>query len=380
MRHGAIGPFSGRESLLLDTYSLKASTSSQFSESLRTKKGPPSSVDEPSKSWPASRDSDTTAVDTGASSKMQTSDILNKITKAKRSQGALVNYTIAQDQLVGNKVKYCGTWLHMREWVETGETRLMNANFCKKFLLCQGCAVRRAAKMHEAYLAKVEHVSDTVPGLIPAMVTLTVKNGKDLEERYEHLKSAWTKMITAARKARSDSGRHSPVEWNKVCGSIRSCEVTISKTREWHPHLHAFVLISDYIDQAKLVEEWENWTGDSKVVDVRKCHGGIKAGLVEVLKYSTKFSSLSPAETYHVHEVLSGKRLIDPQGDLRGVKTGPLESDDISGLTGEYRDFIAEWLWTEMKFRLDYTHDSRIPLAIERPNRKGSIEPTGRKQ
>lgn len=266
-------------------------------------------------------------------------------------------------------VEGCGSWLHFREWYQSGDTRLMNANFCKRHLLCQACAVRRAGKMNEAYLPKVEQVSEAHGSrLIPAMVTLTVKNGPNLEERVDHLKKAWSKMIAARRRFMSNPERHPSVEWAKTVGSLRALEVTRSKSGEWHPHLHVFVLLSRYIQQRKLSEEWEAWTGDSKVVGVTKCKKGISSGLREVLKYSCKFSSMSPADTYHVHSTLRGSRLIDPQGVLRGVQIPDIDSDDIEGLEGPYRDFIASWVFGEDRYKI--TPKATGPLVyISHPHR-----------
>lgn len=293
---------------------------------------------------------------------MQINEILNQITKSKRSQGALVNYAIAQDQIIGNRVGTCGSWLHLRQFTEVEESRIMNANFCRKFLLCQSCAVRRSAKMNAAYLEKVTHVQTTFPKLIPAMITLTIKNGSDLKERINHLKKSWSRMLAAKRKGASESSRNPLIEWNKLHGSIRAMEITISKNGEWHPHLHVFCLLESYVNHKRLSEEWEAFTGDSKIVDVRKCKDGVKAGLVEVLKYATKFSDLTPAETWHVHESCRGSRLIDPQGCLRGVQIPDIESDDLIGCYGSYIDFIASWLWTEKKYKLTKIDECTIPF------------------
>ena len=124
----------------------------------------------------------------------------------------------------------------------------------------------------------------------------------------------------------------------------------------WHVHCHAFVLLTDYIDRENLSEEWSRFTDGSFIVDVRKCHkGDPKSGLIEVLKYSCKFSSMTPEQVWEMHSVFfSGTRLINPMGCLRGVKVGPLESDDISDQTGPYRDFIAIWLQSEAKFKVEY--------------------------
>jgi hypothetical protein len=283
------------------------------------------------------------------------SDVLNRLTKAKRSQSELLPYVLEKDPVTGQKIKWCGSWLHFREWQNTGDTRLLNANFCKRHLLCKACAVRRAAKMNAAYLPKIEQVMKEMPKLIPAMITLTLRNGDDLTERKLLLQDAIKSMYAAARKAANDPVKNLPIEWNKVHGALNAIEVTMGKGG-WHVHCHAFVLLTDYIDREKLSEEWARFTDGSFIVDVRKCHeGDAKKGLIEVLKYSCKFSSMTVEQVWEMHSVFySGTRLINPMGCLRGVLVGPLESDDIEDQTGPYRDFIAIWLQSEAKFKIEY--------------------------
>lgn len=286
---------------------------------------------------------------------MNASDILKRITKAKKSQVSLLRYIEEQDDSLGLKIRWCGSWLYFREWIKSGESRLMNANFCKKHLLCKACAVRRAAKLYEAYLPKIQSVVDQHQGkLVPAMITLTTKNGPDLIERLHHFKSAWSSMLAAKRKASKGSDRHTPIEWNKVLGSLRAIEVTVSKNQEWHVHAHIFVLLTDYIDQPSLSSQWERFTGDSYVVDVRKCRNGIEPGLLEVLKYSCKFSSMTNPQVYEVHSKFRGTRLVDPQGLFRGVPEPDIDSDDSSDMTGPYRDFIARWVASQRGYTLDF--------------------------
>jgi hypothetical protein len=293
------------------------------------------------------------------------SELLNRITRAKVSQEKLVRYAIAQDTVVGNKLRTCGSWLHLREWLEHGgETRLLNANFCKQHVLCSACAVRRAARLVRNYAEKVEQVQKEKPDLIPAMVTLTVRNGEDLAERLAHFKKSWSRMISARRRNVSGGHRHRQIEWCKVVGSVRSLEVTRAKNGLWHPHAHVFVFLSDYIDQNALAAQWERFTGDSFVVGVTKCHGGIVAGLIEVLKYATKQSTMDNEAIWETFRVLRGSRLVDPQGILRGVPEPDLDSDDIEPeLTGATRDYIAAWSEHMRKFTLQ-DFDPEPPLPV----------------
>lgn len=254
---------------------------------------------------------------------------------------------------MASQVAGCGSWLHVREWELSKETRLRNANFCKRFLICPCCASRRAAKMVNAYADKVAVVMDMHPGLIPIMITLTIKNGPDLGERLQHIKDAWKRMGAARRKGASASGRHEAIEMNKVLGSVRAIEVTYNhKAKEWHPHIHIFALVTEFINPAHLSSEWEKFTGDSFIVDVRKVRpksddpeamDPIKGGLIEVLKYVSKPSELPPELLYELYQTAKGSRFTDPHGLMRGIPEIVIEQDDDTGLDGPFRDFLALW-------------------------------------
>lgn len=290
---------------------------------------------------------------------MEASELLKRITKAKRSQTGLVNYVREVDPAIGEKVRFCGSWLHFREWFEHGEggeSKLLNANFCKKHLLCQCCAVRRAGKMVENYESKLSPIIEKRKDLIPAMVTLTLKNGHDLGERLQHFKDSWKSMGAAVRKAKSNPIKNAPLQWNRVDGGVSAIEVVYDnkKGTGWHVHMHVFCLLSSYIDKRRLSDEWQRFTGDSMITDVRKCKGGIIAGLVEVLKYSTKFSSMTSEQTYEVYRTCNSSRLINPFGLLRGASAGDIDGDDITGMTGPFRDFFARWFEHRKTFSVRY--------------------------
>lgn len=297
-------------------------------------------------------------------------DLLNQITDRKIDQGEkLLPYLKKHDEKVWHKVKWCASFLVITEWLESGETRLTNANFCQKHQICASCAVRRGAKLAEKALPKILHIMNSQPNLKPVLVTLTLKNTEDLEEGFQAIRSAWTKMVTARRKGLSDSSRHKRIEWCKVHGGIRSLEVT-NKGRGWHPHIHILALVDEYIDRVRLSKEFEGF-GGGKIVDVRKIRPkeiegedltqfsnkeleekAIISGLLEVLKYPTKFSDLSPSQMLDFYKVSNKKRLTDTFGILRGLDVGDLNSDDDLELSGPTRDWIARWYHSAKRYAL----------------------------
>lgn len=223
---------------------------------------------------------------------------------------------------LSEKIKKCGHWLVFRHYFTVDRLRLHAADFCKKHLLCPLCAVRRGAKYLKAYLDKLQCVRDSNPGLKAYLVTVTVKNGNDLEERFKHLRSAMRKMTQVRRDYLKAPQRNRHVEFAKALGGVHSIEVKRgSGSGLWHPHSHMIWLCHETPDQEKLSKEWQDWTGDSHVVDVRPFHDqeDLVSGFCEVFKYALKFSELELSDNWDAFSLLSGNRLVDSFGLLRGV-------------------------------------------------------------
>ena len=146
------------------------------------------------------------------------------------------------------------------------------------------------------------------------MVTLTVKDGDDLEERYKHLHKSQRELWM-----RKHRGRGSVLDG--VAGAVWSYEAKRGNgSGLWHPHLHMVVLSEHSPDKFSLSAEWENITGDSKIVDVRPISQDDPAsGFIEVFKYAVKFSDQPETDTVSAYQVLKGRRLLDCSGCFRGV-------------------------------------------------------------
>lgn len=241
---------------------------------------------------------------------------LARYSKARHRALEMTDYCKSVDDVkMYNKLSNCANYLLFRHYFTIDEVRLHAAQFCKKHLLCPMCAIRRAAKMLKAYLEKYEQVKQAFPELRPYLVTLTVKNGEDLYERVQHLRQSMRKM-TQARRNYFKGKSH--VEFAKSQGGFHSIEVT-NNGKGWHPHVHMIWLCLEKPDQSKLSREWHDLTGDSFVVDVRPLHDPVD-GFIEVCKYALKFSDLELKDNYHAFDVMSGMRLIDSHGVMRGVK------------------------------------------------------------
>lgn len=260
----------------------------------------------------------------------------------------------------------CGDYLVFRHYYTVDEVKLHGARLCMQHLLCPLCAIRRGAKALKRYLDRWEVIRVEKPALRAFLVTLTVKDGEDLAERFQHLHKAQRELWK-----RKQRGRGSVLDG--VVGAVWSYEVKRGKgSGLWHPHLHMIALAENPPDQGELSREWHNITGDSHVVDVRPISQDDPAsGFVEVFKYAVKFSEQPPEDTVHAFQTLRTKRLMDSAGAFRGVVVPDDLMDDAEGLEGLpfvtlfYRYLSGGYsLSTEADFQ---------PVAASR--RKGEKEP-----
>ena len=273
---------------------------------------------------------------------------IDKYTIAKRRQGVILNHlrdissgiaaapshgVIDYSRLISN-IGDCFNYLVFHNYYTVDELRLVRATSCKKHLLCAPCAIRRAAKAVRAYLARFKEIKASQGDLEPFLLTLTVKNGHSLPERFQHLAKSM-KAILKSRRNYASNGRGYN-EFCKIEGGVYSYELSHS-FHGWHPHIHMIVMVpkSTPIDfdpyspkSSKLSRDWQNITGDSFIVDVRPIEGDPVQGFIEVFKYALKFSDLTPEQTVEAYSYLKGKRLQGSFGCFRGVDVPDSMNDD----------------------------------------------------
>lgn len=274
----------------------------------------------------------------GADESSRLPERIARYTKAKKRSQQMAEYISGmaaescetrKDELskLGCQIDDCASYLLFRNYFTVGKVRLAKAYFCKKHTLCPMCAIRRGAKTLKAYLDRYQIIRDENPDLELSMVTLTVKNGDDLKERYQHLEKSVRKYFDRRRQwLKRNRG------FNELCkaeGAVYSYEIT-NKGKGWHPHIHMLVLTrkGESIDKYRLSSEWEAITGDSKIVDVRPVVGDPADGFMEVLKYAMKFSELSLEHNFSAYEILKGKRMLGCFGLFWGVKVPESMLDD----------------------------------------------------
>lgn len=266
---------------------------------------------------------------------------------------------------LANRLRDCSSWLLFRDYYTIEQKKLHAKNSCYLHLLCPSCSALRASKMIKNIVGKVEQVLADKPKLIPAVITLTVKNGEDLAERFNHLMQSFKTMQNRVRSYHK-MGRGFN-EFCKVDGAFYTVEFTFnSKTNEWHPHIHMFALLTDYIDHTKLLELWRGITGDSFMVNIKKVYGKKKhsgnpltSAVVEVCKYALKFSDLTPENNWVAYQTLKGKRLSGSFGSLRGVKEPDKLTDDLAD--------VNDLPYNELHYNFVYGTSSYYNLTYIKP-------------
>lgn len=293
--------------------------------------------------------------DKGSHGKVPLDDRLGRHTKAKLRLGEMVSYLdsishtdhLAKD--LHSRIKDCCSYLLFHNYFRIDQTKLVTANFCKKHLVCPACAMRRGGKALRTLSERFDSILQGNPELVPWLVTITVKNGADLRERFTHLNNGITTLI---RRRRNDIARGTSLsQLSQVTGGFGSFELTYSESTYWHPHYHSVMLLpaGEKIDPVALSKEWHEITGDSFIVDARRLTLGedntfIKSFL-EVTKYALKFSDMTPELNFEAFKSLRGKRLFRSFGDFFGLKIPDDYSDHNAYLDDEpYIELIYSWM------------------------------------
>lgn len=194
------------------------------------------------------------------------------------------------------RVLDCSTFLEFTYFLNTGEKRLNNANFCK-VRLCPMCSWRRSLKIFGQVSKVMDYVEENY-NYRYIFLTLTVKNcyGEDLRLTLDHMTKSFNKL--SERKAFKQS----------VKGYFRSLEVTYNKDENtYHPHFHLILAVNDsyftdtryYLSQEKWTELWKSSLKVDyiPIVDVRKLKKNRGKEVAEVAKYTVKSEDFIIRET-----------------------------------------------------------------------------------
>jgi hypothetical protein len=263
------------------------------------------------------------------------------------TENATLFGSAAEDVLeAAEKMKTCGGWLMLREYIETGNVRLLRAIFCKKRNLCTMCDAANARRVYADLVPKV--LSLKGQHMHSYMLTLTVKNGPDLlgliDLIFKSLRKIWN---------RKKSGRgNGPLR--HVYGMVVCLEITRNKTTgHWHPHAHCLVtcLPGRWVAAAEMRQEWLALTGADQI-DLKPMIN-VEKGMLEMIKYMLKpgdlypdgsknaGNSLSKADRVEAWLLLRNKRLRFSYGIYQGFLSDLLTESELDG---DYFDWIARWV------------------------------------
>jgi hypothetical protein len=269
---------------------------------------------------------------------------------------------------LGQKVSTCASVLCFRHYFKTVETvkksidyRLLGAITCYQHYLCEFCAIRRAAKMMAVYMERLKLLMDRDSELKPYILTLTVKNGHDLRERFSHLIKSKNKLRQYLKdnKKRGSSGSI----FGLFIGGVCTVEITYSDNYGFHPHMHCLVLahnkweIEQFLQAKKektnlkdtfISQEWLDVTGDSFIVDITPIEkdaetGSFAGGCSEVFKYALKMNDLDMEKQIEAFFTLRGSRMVFAFGEFWGVKVPEKLTDDPLENEHEYEDLLFKW-------------------------------------
>ena len=230
------------------------------------------------------------------------------------------------DEKFYNRVHSCYDYLLFNNYTNLKKIKLRATQSCQVHLLCPMCAIVRAAKQVQLYEAKFQELKKLNPKLKIYYVVLTVKNGINLSERYEHLKKS-LKILTSRRQDAiiAKSGKKSKnyalnsVFSNVVAGAY-SIEIKKGEnSKEWHPHANLLLLSEDRIFESEIKSEWKSITKDSKIAYCEVKPDDDKTVFVEIFKYALKFSEMDFDDNFTAWETLRGCRLMGTFGEFRGL-------------------------------------------------------------
>ena len=239
----------------------------------------------------------------------------------------------------------CGSWLNFRYYKNQKQIKLHTGNFCKRDKLCVACAVRRAYKQQIKFMSIIETNKDLLKQDWYYIV-LPIKHTKndyydDVMERVISMRKKITQSMRNSRKGKSNNF------WSSFDGGMYSQEVT-HNDNGWNVHLNLIVnapkgtkiplkSINNRRGQVSYQNEdlrlfmMKNY--DSQMHNISKIEDNTKLRdeIVEVLKYSLKFSSLTQQQLFYVFVKSVGVRLFGTFGNLwgKGLESVELEGDLI---------------------------------------------------
>jgi hypothetical protein len=294
---------------------------------------------------------------------------LNRLSAHKKRTRSISDYLKNNGKIEENffkKLNSCYDYLLFKDYVNLNKIKLAATHSCQVHLLCPMCAIVRAAKQVQLYEDKVKELKRKNPKLSLYYVVLTVKNGTDLSERYEHLKSS-LKILTSRRQDAiiAKSGKKSKnYALNSVFANVSAGAYSIEikrgeNSKEWHPHANLLLLSEDRIIESEIKAEWKKITKDSKIAYCQVKDDDDKTVFVEIFKYALKFSEMEFDDNFIAWDTLKGCRLMGNFGDFRGLDV--MKEDTKIALKDEsYIELFYKYQSETQKYKLHRKNDTGV--------------------
>lgn len=280
------------------------------------------------------------------------------------------------------RIRFCGSSLQFLKNLETGEKRLLVADFCKE-RLCPMCQWRKSLKVFHQVSRVMDVIEIEHKNLVPLFLTLTVNNcsGDLLSSEvdgvlkgWHHLLEHWTirKVVKGwfraleityddERYISSERYKKRKAEYDRK--GIKAGDLNPNYDT-FHPHIHAVVLVdksyfkgSDYLETTDWVRLWRTALGVDydPICDIRKVRNykGKKKAVAEVAKYTLKDTDFVKADLDLMDKLvetlfyaLTGRRLHAFGGTMKKVakqiKLDDIEKGDLVNVSGEeFRKDVA---------------------------------------
>lgn len=250
--------------------------------------------------------------------------------------------------------------------VSEEDGNLLAAYRCKD-RLCPICA--RIDSSKAALNAKmVLDIALSVSGRMVYMLTLTQRNcsSENLPQRVTEMLAAWDYLIHNLRTHR-----------RYVLGYARSLEITVGRNSDYHPHIHALLIVRDDVPRALIrprywADRWRYYMQTYRyqdimpICDIRRIRPNTTKNLptdaaaaAEVAKYITKIGRVlemtSPdAHILAIDQATRGRRLRSYGGIWRTIRRDLRLSDDADIGTSSDSTLSSVpysiWQWSGMEY------------------------------
>lgn len=334
---------------------------------------------------------------------------------------SFVNKTVVQKKSIGLPGQDDFEVKHVKK------IELFDVNHCNIFALCPVCAEKVSRRRREKYKSEIMNLAEKYD--YSYMINFTTRNSDSFKESYNRLREAIRKYVLMGqmRGIKSNGEKiRSGGEASKIKAMALSIEVKKGKNRnQWHVHGHAIAFCDQRVDYqiynadkkheiitecktknghspsrddlkaailesgtielvnedgeiyereipvSKASKEWLSATGGTsaniKFIPLKGSPEKIYKQCVEVIKYTSKVSSLSKDDILEILIHRKGKRYFSTYGELYN-KINPRCKEDESVL---YVEGVTGYVWSAGKGEMiSMTKDDREKVARKYENRE----------